>query len=60
LGRGDKTGKAARGRVVLSLKIPVAAIHAFEVIEEGKPYREWVVPADVVNRYRPVVVEEEE
>jgi hypothetical protein len=51
--------EGARGPAVLFLKIPIAAIRDFEVIEEGKPYREWVVPAGVVNRYRPVVVEEE-
>ncbi len=23
----------------------------FELVEEGKPYREWCVPAEILNRY---------
>ena len=26
----------------------------FELVEEGKPYREWCVPAEILNRYATV------
>jgi hypothetical protein len=42
---------AERFRTVLNVKIPVNLIADYEVIEDGKPYREWCVPAEIVNRY---------
>jgi hypothetical protein len=35
-------------QVVLTL--PADKMDAWEVVEEGKPYREWCIPAKVVNR----------
>ena len=33
------------------INIPAKEIRDFEVIEEGKGYREWCIPAKLVNRY---------
>jgi hypothetical protein len=36
---------------VLTLEIPEEVVEPFEWVEEGKPYREFLVPAATVNRY---------
>jgi hypothetical protein len=43
--------EGAKGRVVLTVKIPMDIITDYELIEDGKPYREWCIPAEIVNRY---------
>lgn len=49
----------ARGDVHLVLEIPEPDIESFEVLEEGpKHYREWCVPARILNRF-PVAIHEE-
>ncbi|HXJ80791.1 MAG TPA: hypothetical protein VMS64_19200 [Candidatus Methylomirabilis sp.] len=52
----DETA-GARGPVLLAVRIPVAVIRPYEWVEEGKGYREFLVPTDLVNRYGPVTVE---
>jgi hypothetical protein len=36
---------------VLDLEIPEEVVAPYEWIEEGKAYREFLVPAEIVNRY---------
>jgi hypothetical protein len=43
-----------------SIDIPESVIADYEWIEAGKPYREFLIPADVVNRYGPPHVVEDE
>ena len=35
----------------LAIEVPLAAIEKWEWVEEGRGFREWLVPADVLNRY---------
>ena len=51
--------EGAFGDSVLMIEIPVKAIKPFEWIEEGKPYREFCAPADLVNQYGPPKIIEE-
>jgi len=48
--------EGANGDRLLSIDIPELVIADFEWIEEMKPYREWLVPAELLNQY-PVVEE---
>lgn len=41
--------EGAHGDVVLTIEAPEQEIRRFEWIEEWKPYREFLVPADVLN-----------
>jgi hypothetical protein len=50
----------AAGDTLLSLDVPEHELDECEWIEEGKPYREFLVPADVLNRYGPPVIEGED
>ena len=52
------SNEGAKGNVVLVLDIPVSVLKPHEWIEEGKPYREFQVPAKVVNKYGPPSVYE--
>lgn len=45
--------QGASGDTVLTLHIPDEVFARYEWIEAGKPYREALVPADIVNRYGP-------
>jgi len=40
----------ARGDGLLVVDIPEEVIVDYEWVEEGKGYREWLIPAEVVNR----------
>lgn len=42
--------EGASGETVLEVQLPTGIVDEWEWIEEGKPYREWLVPAEVVNR----------
>ena len=46
-------GQGAKGEFLLSVEIPEEVLETYEWIEEGKPYREFLIPADVVNSYGP-------
>ena len=45
---------------LLSLEIPDEVVGKYEWIEDGKTYREFLVPAETVNRYGPVRVEKDD
>ena len=40
------------GDRVLTIDIPESVIGNYEWIEEGKPCREWLVPAELLNRFQ--------
>src|SRR5262245_58725355 len=49
--------EGAWGHTFLTVELPDELIADCEWIEEGKPYREWLIPAGIVNQFgRPVVV----
>lgn len=54
--------QGAAGDTLLVINIPEEVVAEHEWIEEGKPYREFLVPAEIVNRYGPprIVSQEEE
>jgi hypothetical protein len=41
--------EGAKGAQVLAVEIDEELLANYEVIEDGKPYREWCAPADLVN-----------
>lgn len=43
--------EGARGHQVLEVELPDARAIPHELTEEGKTYREFLVPADVLNRH---------
>ena len=45
--------------MVLTVDIPEERITRYEWIEEGKPYREFLAPAAVVNRFGLPTIHEE-
>lgn len=45
--------EGAKGDDLLSVEIPDEVLAEYEWIEEGKPYREFLVPAEIVNRRGP-------
>lgn len=40
----------------VTLDIPVSDLAELELVEEGKGYREWVVPAVIINRCGVVLI----
>jgi hypothetical protein len=53
--------EGAAGDAVLEVHLPDALALECEVVEEGKPYREFLIPADVLNRHgRTRLLSEEE
>ena len=51
-------GEGACGDVVLQIEIPGAVIAPYEWVEEGKPYREFCVPVELVNEFGPPTIYE--
>jgi len=51
--------EGADGDRVLAIEVPEEAIADFEWIEELTGYREWLVPAEVLNRYPVTEVSDE-
>jgi hypothetical protein len=49
--------EGANGDVLLSLEIPEETFADYEVVEEGKPYREAIMPAKVLNSFGPPIIE---
>jgi hypothetical protein len=43
--------EGAEGDDVLLIEVPEAVVAPYEVIEEHKPYREFLVPAAILNSY---------
>jgi hypothetical protein len=53
----------AHGDVLLALDLPAevaATLSDYEWVEDGKPYREWLVPAAILNEFGTVTVVEGE
>ena len=48
--------EGAHGDALLIVNIALTKIRRFEWIEPGKGYREWLVPADIVNEFGVVKV----
>jgi hypothetical protein len=44
-------GQGAIGDSLLVVNMPERRIRRYEWVEEGKPYREFLIPASVVNRF---------
>src|SRR5262249_19765522 len=42
--------EGASGETLLQIEVAEPLISAYEWVEEGKPYREWLIPATVLNR----------
>jgi hypothetical protein len=59
----DHNEGAAGYDVLFAIDVPADVLAQWEAeyewVEEGKPYREFLVPAAVVNQYRRVIAEEE-
>jgi len=47
----DSTEVAKGADAFFIISIPESDIVDFEFVEEEKPYREWLIPADLLNRY---------
>jgi len=47
------SNEGAKGDVVLVVNMPARVFARYEWVEEGKPYRELLIPAAIVNRYGP-------
>lgn len=45
--------EGAAGSMVLAVDVPEDIVARFEWVEEGRSFREFLVPADVLNRYVP-------
>ena len=50
------SNEGAVGDTVLRIEIPIRRIREYEWIEEGKGYREFLIPAETANEYGPPVV----
>ena len=48
------------GDTLLKIEIPEKSLVDYEWVEEGKPFREWLVPAEIVNAFGPPTVCEDE
>ena len=46
-------GQGAKGKAVFLLEISDEVLAEYEWVEDGKPYREFLIPAEIVNRYGP-------
>jgi hypothetical protein len=52
--------EGAKGDTLLVIKIPIKEIRDYEWVEKGKPYREFLIPAAIVNRYGPPRIADED
>jgi len=50
--------EGAQGDTVLAVRfaVPLSALADYEWIEQGKPYREWLVPANFIARHATVAL----
>ena len=42
--------EGASGETLLQIEVAEEILAPYEWVKEGKPYREWLIPAAVVNR----------
>ena len=53
--------EGAEGDTLIRVELPEQAIADYEWIEDGKPYREWLIPAQLINKQaKASIVEEDE
>lgn len=52
--------EGAHGDVVLAIDIPERLFVEYELVEEGKPYRESMIPAEMLNGYPVRILSESE
>ena len=59
--RALDANEGAVGTVVLRVELTKdePEIADFKWTEEGKPYREWLIPASLINKYGSTVIDEE-
>lgn len=50
--------EGADGDTLLTIDIPESALTYYEWVEEGKPYREFLIPASLANQYGPPTIVE--
>jgi len=50
--------EGATGDTYLTVEVPEEIVAPYEWIEEGKGYREFLIPAEVLNQYGPPKVED--
>jgi hypothetical protein len=43
--------EGVKGDDVVVIEVPEAVAKRYEIIEDGKPYREFLIPADILNGY---------
>jgi len=53
---GPRRGPVAD--VALALEVPASLVEAYERRDRGKPYREFCVPANLVNRHQVAAIQE--
>ncbi len=51
--------EGAEGDTVLRIELPEKVIADYEWVEEGKPYREWLIPARLINEQASVCIADE-
>ena len=44
-------GQVGDGLLVVDLELTTSALAAYEVVEADKPYREWLIPAEVIAAF---------
>ena len=52
--------EGAEGDDLIEIKLPARIFREYEWIEEGKPYRESLLPASILNRYPARLIDESE
>ena len=50
------SNEGAFGDTLICVRVDEREIERFEWIEEGKPYREWLIPARIVNALGPITI----
>lgn len=53
-------GQGAKGRELLLVEIPEDVLAEYEWVEEEKTYREFLIPAEIVNRFGPAQICDED
>ncbi len=47
----SQEGVSLRASVFFVVEIPASVLNDYELVEDGKQFREWCVPARLVNKY---------
>jgi len=53
---GAHGNEGASGDTLLTLKIPANILSKYEKVEDGNPFREWLIPARIADRYGPPTI----